>query len=220
MKLSAMKPDVSKRRFPLPNEIWTWKLKPPAFAVLAYLQYRYCRKIQGVPVVRELVMRTHMSAELARDSVDRLTRESLLTDGLVPTLPEAVGRNFFTMPDEVFYLGLGHGTITVYAYLLCCEDRRAHQCHPSYNTIADATGLSVNTVMKCVTTLVDKQLITMEHTSYMDDKSMKWTGNNCYTILPMQQATDTFYQQKMNCLKEDVERQRIAKRLRKSENNV
>ncbi len=67
--------------------------------------------------------------------------------------------------------------------------------------------------MKYVTTLVDKQLITVEHTSYMDDKGMKWNGNNCYTILPIQQATDEFYQQAMNRLKEDVERQSMAKLL-------
>ena len=58
-----------------------------------------------------------------------------------------------------------------------------HQCHPSYNTIADVTGLSVNTVMKHVTTYVDKQLSTVEHTSYINDKGMKWTGTNCYAIL-------------------------------------
>ena len=74
--------------------------------------------------------------------------------------------------------------------------------------------------MKYVTTLVDKQLITMEHTSYMDDKGMKWNGNNCYTILPIRQAADAFYQEAMNRLKEDVEHQRIVKLLRKSENNV
>ena len=88
-----------------------------------------------------------------------------------------------------------------------------HQCHPSYNTIADVTGLSVNTVMKHVTTYVDKQLSTVEHTSYMDNKGMKWAGNNCYTILPIRQAADAFYQQEINRLKENVERQRIAKLL-------
>lgn len=64
-----------------------------------------------------------------------------------------------------------------------------HQCHPSYNTIADAAVLSVNTVMKHITTMANKQLITVEHTSYMDDKGMKWNGNNLYTILPIQPAS-------------------------------
>ena len=67
--------------------------------------------------------------------------------------------------------------------------------------------------MKHVTVLADKQLITVEHTSYMDNKGMKWTGNNCYTILPIQQAADASYQQAMNRLKEDVERQSMAKLL-------
>ena len=205
MKYSPIKRDVSKYRFALPNDIWTQDLKPPAFAALAYLQYRRCRKFSSVITLEELAERTRMSVEIAKACVEALINHKLLTVDLVPLLPNIKGGKFFTVPDEVFYLGLGHGAITVYAYLLCCEDRRTHQCHPSYNTITDATGLSVNTVMKHIATLVDKQLITMEHTSYMDDKGMKWTGNNCYTILPIQQATDAFYQQAMNRLKEDVE---------------
>ena len=39
--------------------------------------------------------------------------------------------NFFSLPNELFFLNIGHGVITVYAYLLYCEDRRTHQCHPS-----------------------------------------------------------------------------------------
>ena len=158
--------------------------------------------------------------KIADQQADVPVDRGLVTCNLLPTWSPLKNGNFFTLPDEIFYPNLGYGPITVYAYLLCCEDRRTHQCHPSYSTIADAAGLSVNTVMKYVTTLVDKQLITVEHTSYMDDKGMKWTGNNCYTILPAQQAIEAFYQQEMNCLEEDVERQRIAKLLRKSENNV
>lgn len=74
--------------------------------------------------------------------------------------------------------------------------------------------------MKHVTTYVDKQLSTVEHTSYINDKGMKWTGTNCYAILPVQQAIEAFYQQDMNRLKEDTEYQRISKLLRKPENNA
>lgn len=162
-------------------------------------------------------MRTKMSIQMAERQVDVLVDRGLATCSLLPTWSLPKSGNFFTLPEEIFYLNLGHGPITVYAYLLCCEDRRTHQCHPSYNTIADVTGLSVNTVMKHVTTLADKQLITVGHTSYMDDKGMKWNGNNCYTILPIQQATDAFYQQAMNRLKEDVEHQRVAKLLQEPE---
>lgn len=167
-----------------------------------------------------LCIGNRMSTEMAMACVGSLINHKLLTVDLVSILPNIENSKFFTVPDEVFHLGLGHGPITVYAYLLCCEDRRTHQCHPSYNTIAETTSLSVNTVMKHVTTLADKQLITVEHTSYMDDKGMKWNGNNLYTILPIRQAADAFYQQEMNRLKEDVERQRIAKLLRERESPV
>ena len=154
----------STYRFPLPNDIWVQKLKPQAFAILAYLQYRSCRKIHGVPAIRELAMRTKMSVKMAELQVDILVDRGLMTSNLLPTWTPPTAGNFFTLPDEVFYLNLSHGAITVYAYLLCCEDRRSHQCHPSYSTIAETTGLSVNTVMKHITTISDKQLITVERT--------------------------------------------------------
>ena len=148
MKLFPYQRDAKQHRFPLPNEIWKWKLKPPAFAILAYLQYRHCRKFSGTATPEELAEHTRMSVEMAQSSVESLLHSGLLTANLVPILSGVHGGRFFTMPDEVFYLGLGHGAITVYAYLLCCEDRRSHQCHPSYNTISSAVGLAVNTVMK------------------------------------------------------------------------
>ena len=97
-------------------------------------------------------MRIKMSIQLAERQVNVLVGRGLVTSSLFPTWPLPKSGNYFTLPDELFYLNLGHVPITVYAYLLCCEDHRMHQCHPSYNTIADVTGLSVNTVMKHVTT--------------------------------------------------------------------
>lgn len=111
LKLPVMKPYVSRRRFSLPNEIWTWKLRPPAFAVLAYLQYRCCRKFGGAVTMEELAEQTRMSAGMAKASVDALTKKGLLTTDLLPLLPGTEGRNFFSLPDEVFHLGLGHSAL-------------------------------------------------------------------------------------------------------------
>ena len=105
--------------------------------------------------------------------------------------------NFFSLPNELFFLNIGHGVITVYAYLLYCEDRRTHQCHPSYRTISDVVHLTVSTVMKHITKLADRQFITVESTSYIDKRGMKWNGNNLYTILPIQMAMDYCYQQQL-----------------------
>lgn len=133
MKLPVMKPDVSRRRFSLPNAIWTWKLKPPAFAVLAYLQYRHSRKFGGAVTSEELAEQIRMSVEMAEAGVEVLTGKGLLSANLIPILPNVSSGKFFSVPDEVFQLRLGHGALAVYAYLLYCEDRRTHQCHPSYN---------------------------------------------------------------------------------------
>lgn len=80
--------------------------------------------------------------------MDVLVTRRLVTCSLLPTWSPPKSGNFFTLTDELFYLNLDHGPITVYAYLLCCEDHRTHQSHPNYKTISTATGLAVNTVMK------------------------------------------------------------------------
>ena len=41
-------------------------------------------------------------------------------------------KNYFTMPNEIFSLGLDASEIAVYAYLRCLENRRTYQCWPSY----------------------------------------------------------------------------------------
>ena len=212
-----MKPDVSRRRFFLPNAIWTWKLKPPAFAVLAYLQYRHSRKFGGAVTSEELAEQIRMSVEMAEAGVEVLTGKGLLSANLIPILPNVNSGKFFSVPDEVFHLRLGHGALAVYAYLLYCEDRRTHQCHPSYNTIASAVGLAVNTVMKHINKLAERQYIAVERTSYIDNNGMKWNGNNLYTILPIQRAADVFHQRQLAELELAAERQRVAKLLREQE---
>ena len=47
-------------------------------------------------------------------------------------------KNYFPLPNEIYQLGLSHGAIAVYGYLLRIEDRKTYQCHPSYATIGKA----------------------------------------------------------------------------------
>ena len=74
--------------------------------------------------------------------------------------------------------------------------------------------------MKHITKLVDKQLITVEHTSYIDNKGMKWNSNNLYAILPIQAVMDQCYQQQMLRLEEQQKRDQAQKRLRCNAENA
>ena len=157
-----------------------------------------------------------MSPDMAQKQIDALIKRDLISPQMVPMLAHKHTGKFFSLPNEIFFLDLGHGAITVYAYLLYCEDRSSHQCHPSYKTISATVGLSVNTVMKHIAKLVDRQFITVEHTSYFDRQGMKKNGNNSYTILPIQKAVDHSYERQMVKLAETTERQRLAEELRKT----
>ena len=201
MNLFSHQRDPKRCRFSLPNEIWKWGLKPQGFAILAYLCYLHVHCEEDVsPSADELASRLHMSTDMAAEQLSELNRRGLLDQHMVPIFKNS-GKNFFSLPNELFFLNTGHGAITVYAYLLYCEDRRTHQCHPSYRTISAAVHLTVSTVMKHITKLADRQFITIENTSYIDRHGMKQNGNNLYTILPIQSAMDHCYHQQMLRLK-------------------
>ena len=120
---------------------------------------------------------------------------------------------YFPMPKSIFRLGLTAGEILVYTYLMYCEDRKTFQCHPSYKTIGNAVGMSKNTVKKYVDSLIEKQLITAEPTSVITQKGEKRNGNLRYTIRPIAEALEQYYEQQLIRLHEENRRQAALKKL-------
>lgn len=55
-------------------------------------------------------------------------------------------KRFYMLPNDIFSLDLRAGEISLYAYLLKCENRKTYQCYPSYKTIGKALNISTNTV--------------------------------------------------------------------------
>ena len=122
-------------------------------------------------------------------------------------------KNYFPLPNEIYQLGLSHGAIAVYGYLLRIEDRKTYQCHPSYATIGEAVNMSRNTVRKYVMELEERQLIRTEPTSITTADGRKRNGSLCYTILPIQLSIDQFYQRQFHSAELALERQRAAHRM-------
>ena len=121
--------------------------------------------------------------------------------------------NFFSLPNEVFLLGLSPGELAVYSYLRRCENRKTHQCWPSYKTIGRAVKMSTNTVRKYVCELEERQLISTESTTVTTRDGLKRNGNLLYTIRPIQLALNQFYEQQLAQMDVAAERQRVAKAL-------
>ena len=106
-------------------------------------------------------------------------------------------KNYFPMPNEIFGLDLSAGEISVYSFLMYCEDRKTFQCHPSYKTIGRATRMSPNTVRKYVACLVQKRLITTEPTQVTMKKGRKRNGNLLYTIRPIEEAVRYHFEKQL-----------------------
>ena len=119
-------------------------------------------------------------------------------------------KNYFPLPNVIFSLGLSPGEIVVYSYLLCCEDRKTYQCHPSYKTIGQAVGMSTNTVQKYITALGEKGFISIEPTSIITKSGQKRNGTLRYTIRPIQEAVELYHQHQLRKLELDAAKSRLT----------
>ena len=94
------------------------------------------------------------------------------------------------MPNAIFTLGHYSGEMTVYAYLIFCEDRKTHQCWPSIGRISQHTGMSANTITKYIRQLEEKQLIDVESTKVRTKRGEVRNGTLQFTIRPIQDAVN------------------------------
>lgn len=200
--------DLRHYRFALPNTVWEYKLKPVEFVIFSYLCYHPSTNTLTPEAIATGI---HLTTGTVKKHLAALVTKGIVSEDGTPAL-KCETTKFFTLPNEIFLLRLPPSAFLVYAYLLLIEDRRTHTCHPSYNTIAAATGLAKNTAMESINTLLETGLITAESSSYFDKHGMKWKGNNLYTILPVRAAVDVFHQRQLQQLELDIGRRRLLKR--------
>ena len=98
--------------------------------------------------------------------------------------------HYFLLPNEIFTLGLSPGELSVYAYLIYCEDRQTHQCWPSIGRVSQHTGMSANTIAKYIRQLEEKQLINVEPTKVRTKSGEVRNGTLQFTIRPIQEAVN------------------------------
>ena len=107
-------------------------------------------------------------------------------------------KNYFTLPNELFHFRLSSGAISVYAFLLRCEDRTTYECYPSYSTIGKAVGMSKNTALKYVKELESAGLIETEHTTVTLKDGTKRNGSLKYKIKPIKDVVQVRFQQQLS----------------------
>ena len=128
--------------------------------------------------------------------------------------------NFFSLPNEIFQLGLNAGELSVYSFLRRCENHRTHQCWPSIKTIGQAVGMSENTVRKYLRRLEERELITTEPTEVVTKTGENRNGILLFTLRPVGEVIDDHYASQREELELAAERQRVAKLLREQESSA
>jgi len=94
---------------------------------------------------------------------------------------------YFTLPNEIFSLSLDSYEFQVYAYLVSCAGKKG-ECWPSTNTIARTLGISQNTVITKINSLVQRQLIDKRETTRRSKTGKVSTANNHYHVRPLEEA--------------------------------
>ena len=118
--------------------------------------------------------------------------------------------HFFSLPNEIFLLGLAHGELAVYCYLKYLEDRRTHQCWPGYQNIGKAVGMSENTVRKYVAKLEERGLITTAYTTMRARDGRPMNGHLMYTMCPFQEVVNAYYRTQLEGLELQNQRMHAA----------
>lgn len=112
--------------------------------------------------------------------------------------------NVFILSNSLMQIKLSTTAIAIYCYLMYLEDRETHECYPSYKTIGEALDISINTVIKYVQELEDKQLIYTEYTQVTLKDGTRRNGNLKYKIRPITEAVEHFYQEQFKKLELDA----------------
>ena len=124
-------------------------------------------------------------------------------------------KNYFMVPNEIFSIGLDYREISLYTYLLRCENRETYQCYPGYKTIGKAIGMCENTVAKYVRQLEEKGLIYTEPTMVRSKDGRPLNGNLLYTVRPIPGVLEAFYERQFRQAEEDAARYHTAELLEK-----
>ena len=123
--------------------------------------------------------------------------------------------NCTILPNEVYQLKLSATAFAIYSYLRRLADPDTRQCWPSYANIAETFGCSTRTVAKYVAELCEAGLIGIEATSVTTRDGQRWNGNLRYTILPIRQAVELYYERQLSKLPAPTRAKRKRKRTRK-----
>ena len=123
--------------------------------------------------------------------------------------------NYVPLPKGIYRIGLSGEEISIYGYLFSLENEN-YQCWPSYKTIGQAVRMSENTVRKYIRQLEERGLITTEPTEVITKTGEKRNGNLLFTLRPIQEVIDEYYDRQLAELEQAAAQQRARRKAEES----
>lgn len=104
-------------------------------------------------------------------------------------MTQAKRGNFFVLPNKIFSLSLDAYEFHVYSYLVSCAGQKG-ECWPSISTMARVLGMSNNTVIRKIDSLIQRRLIDKSSTTSKTRNGNIRTSNNHYHIRSLDEAIE------------------------------
>ena len=96
--IGLLRRDPRRYRFPLPNAVWEYKLKPIEFVILSYHYYCHSHSRNDEEICAEAVAKAvHLTVDTVKKYLSALFDRRLITDehSLAPAFQFADNRDFF-----------------------------------------------------------------------------------------------------------------------------
>ncbi len=181
---------VSINTFPMPNSLFKHGLgvkEISIFCLLTICAYRRknpvclsCTEIASALNISKSTVIRHMKTLKKLGLVPKNYKKRKLNQGESPW--KDAPRAFFLVPTELFGIGLCAEEIVLFCYLISWTTTRKYNGWPSYDEIAEALCMCKNTVMKYVSSLEHKGLISTRHTNVLSGTGELYNSRLSYTL--------------------------------------
>ncbi len=215
---------ISTDTFPMPNSLFTHGLgvkEISIFCLLSICAHRRknpvclsCTEIASALNISKSTVIRHMKTLKKLGLVPKNYKKRKLNQG-ESTWKDAP-RDFFPVPTELFGIGLQAEEIVLFCYLISWTTTRKYNGWPSYDEIADALCMCKNTVMKYVSSLEHKGLISIRHTMVRDGIGMFYNSRLSYTLRSIEDVRIKHNKQELLRAAEEAEKRKLLERAKKA----
>ncbi len=215
---------VSTDTFPMPNSLFQHKLgikEISIFCLLTICAHRRknpvclsCTEIASALNISKSTVIRHMKTLKDLGLVPKDYKKRKLKPGASPW--KDAPADLFPVPTALFGIGLCAEEIVLFCFLTSWSVTHKDRGWPSYDEIAEALCMCKNAVMKYVSALECRGLISTRHTMVRDGTGALYNSRLCYTLRSMGDVRTEHNKQELLRAAEEEQKRKLLEKAKKA----